>query len=375
MVKPTFFLFLMVIPLSLTVTRCAPRIDREQAREILTKENIAKQFISIVKKKGEPIKVEQRATPLKIAFATPLEQSSDYWRRSIQSFRRRMQELNININIYEFSTRAYEHRKLKQSVGAAMKINPDYIVVTLNDAIDEEIISRTLASNKVKVIVQNVTTPVESWKTYRPFMYVGFSHIEGTNILTNEFLRRFQRMENVEYAVLHYVKDGIVDEQRSQTLIKTLDRYPNFKRVEEYYTEGDRQKAYLATLAVLKAHPNVKFLYACATDVALGAVDALKEKGLLGKVVVNGWGGGAAELNSIRNNELSFTVMRMNDDNGVAMAEAIRLDLENQLSKIPQVFSGEMLLVSQGMKDEQLSAIRKQAFRYSGAGSKQFRQK
>lgn len=64
---------------------------------------------------------------------------------------------------------------------------------------------------------------------------------------------------------------------------------------------------------------------------------------------------------------LDFTVMRMNDDNGVAMAEAIRLDLENKVKKVPIIFSGEMVIVKQGIGDEELRNLKQKAFRYSGS--------
>lgn len=47
------------------------------------------------------------------------------------------------------------------------------------------------------------------------------------------------------------------------------------------------------------------FIYACSTDIAFGVVDALRD---LGKeqVVVNGWGGGDAELEALKAGELDL---------------------------------------------------------------------
>jgi len=62
----------------------------------------------------------------------------------------------------------------------------------------------------------------------------------------------------------------------------------------------------------------------------------------------------------------SLTVMRMNDDNGVAMAEAIRLDIESKLPTTPVVFSGEMVIVRQGTQESEILKLERKAFRYSG---------
>jgi len=82
--------------------------------------------------------------------------------------------------------------------------------------------------------------------------------------------------------------------------------------------------------------------------------------------MVNGWGGGSNELKSLLNQDLNFTVMRMNDDNGVAMAEAIRLDIVSSSIQKPIIYSGDMVIVRQDMSKEQIMKFQKRAFRYSG---------
>ncbi len=57
---------------------------------------------------------------------------------------------------------------------------------------------------------------------------------------------------------------------------------------------------------------------------------------------------------------------RMNDDNGVAMAEAIRLDLGAKPLRKPILYSGDMIIVRQGMSMKKIVEFKKRAFRYSG---------
>jgi len=80
-------------------------------------------------------------------------------------------------------------------------------------------------------------------------------------------------------------------------------------------------------------------------------------------VWLNGWGGGAVELEAIRNGLLDVTVMRMNDDTGVAMAEAIGQDM--LLLPVPTVYSGEFALVDGNTSEADLEALKAKAFRYS----------
>ncbi|OQY59595.1 MAG: hypothetical protein B6245_05820 [Desulfobacteraceae bacterium 4572_88] len=80
---------------------------------------------------------------------------------------------------------------------------------------------------------------------------------------------------------------------------------------------------------------------------------------------MNGWGGGGPELEAIVGNELDVTLMRMNDDNGVAMAEAIRLDIEGKGDAVPTIFSGDFVLVEKGICQKKLNQLKSKAFRYS----------
>ncbi|MCG8618309.1 MAG: substrate-binding domain-containing protein, partial [Desulfobacterales bacterium] len=146
----------------------------------------------------------------------------------------------------------------------------------------------------------------------------------------------------------------------------SLRHHPGLKQAAAYYTDGNRDKSRLAVLDILKTDPDIRFIYACATDVALGAIDALKQSPGTGHILVNGWGGGSTELKAILAGEMDVTVMRINDDNGVAMAEAIRLDLENRSDEVPQIYSGEFALVEKGIKPAALDRLKQTAFRYSG---------
>ena len=127
----------------------------------------------------------------------------------------------------------------------------------------------------------------------------------------------------------------------------------------------DREKSKIAALQVIDEHPEINFIFSASTDIALGVIDAIKEKGKEGQIITNGWGGGSAELEAISRGELDFTVMRMNDDNGVAMAEAVGLGQQNQSREVPTVYSGDMLLVDKTMSSAEVGALKERAFRYS----------
>ncbi len=326
----------------------------------------ANDFNSIVKNKGQLVQKKIQTAPVKITFATPLMQVSDYWRRSIDSFKGRMNEIGIKYEIREFSTRVDENRKLRECVQLALEVNPDYLVLTQNDPGDEMIISRLLNDRDIKIIIQNITIPNQNWKENPPLMYVGFKQTVGASLIAEEYIRVFKGKSNVKYAMLYHIQGNLVSQLRGDFFNEILQEKTDFKLVSEYYTDGNRKKAYQATLKILKSHPDIDFIHACSTDISFGVLDALKEKKLKNEVVVNGWGGGANELKSLLNGDLNFTAMRINDDNGVAMAEAIRLDMSSSVIQKPIIYSGDIIIVRKGMSKEQIMGFKKRAFRYSG---------
>ncbi len=324
---------------------------------------ITKQFNTIVQQAGVPLAKDIQKKPVRIVFIYPGKQVSDYWRRSVTSFARRMDEIGIRYEIIEHFTKVSELRLQERQLQSAIAQDPDYLVYTLDVMRHKKLIERIISKGRPKLILQNITTPIRDWEGKQPFLYVGFDHATGTTeFLAKQLLQRTGG--NGEYAMLYFTP-GYVSTMRGDTLIHHLQEHSNHRLVASYYTDGQRAKSKAAALEIIKEH-DVKFIYTCATDTAFGVIDALRETGKLGKIMVNGWGGGSKELSAISNGEMDLTVMRMNDDNGVAMAEAVRLDLEQKSNRIPTIYSGDFTLIEKGITEDALRRLKARAFRYSG---------
>ncbi len=324
---------------------------------------ISERFALSVRNKGQAINIKQER-PLRIFVIYPGKQISDYWRRSITSFTARLDELNIQYEIkthYTRPTMAQEHQE--RLLNRATRYRADYIIFTLDTTKHSELISRLLKVRISKIILQNITTPVAQWQANPPFLYVGFDHETGSRKLSQFFKRATDN--SGDYGVVYW-SPGLISEARGKSFINELNQTSSLNLAQSYYTQASRQSAYRSTLSILTQNPQVKFIYACATDIALGVLDALKETGLKDKIMVNGWGGGEQELAAIAQGELDVTVMRMNDDNGVAMAEAIKLDVLGLGSQVPQVYSGDFVIVSKNTPSNKLEQLKTIAFRYSG---------
>lgn len=304
--------------------------------------------------------VAQQDKPITISVVYPGQQISDYWSRNIKAFENRLEKLGISYSINQVFTRPnVDVRQQSLSLLEAVQNNSDYLIFTLDTTRHRKFIEHVLSSTDTKLILQNITTPVRAWDNQQPFMYVGFDHIKGTRIIEQYYKETIEKESR--YSVL-YFSEGYVSDARGDTFIEEMSHHDTYKLSSSFYTKATRDSGYQAAKIALEKDPELDFIYACSTDVALGAADALKELNRT-DVKLNGWGGGTAELEAISNGRLSVTAMRMNDDTGVAMAEAIKWDIEGR--DVPHVYSGDFELVTLNDSQAKIEKLKQRAFRYS----------
>ena len=324
------------------------------------------QFSEHVRSPARPLKTPNKKT-VKLAVIYPGEQTSSYWRKSVLTIKKRLTELNINYEVKTYFSRPGIDLALQsQQLNSAIQWNPDYLIFTLDALRHQAMIERILLRGSPKLILQNITTPLQRWSELKPFLYTGFDHEYGSTLLAQEMLKNEQKGD---YSMLYFAP-GYVSQMRGDTFIQHASKHPQLNKVSSYYTKGDRSIAYKATLNTLKKNPNINMLFACSTDIALGAADGLEEMGKLEQVVLNGWGGGENEIKALGDNLIDLTVMRMNDDSSVAIAEAVKLDLTQQTNSVPDIYSGDIVLIDREVDKHTIRKLEERAFRYSSNDKK-----
>ncbi|WP_165314213.1 autoinducer 2-binding periplasmic protein LuxP [Vibrio ziniensis] len=311
--------------------------------------------------RNKPVSVSVvQEKPVTISVVYPGQQISDYWVRNIKAFERRMEELGIKYQLNQVFTRPnVDMRQQSLSLMEAIKNNTGYLIFTLDTTRHRKFIEHVLNSSQTKLILQNITTPVQGWEGRQPMMYVGFDHELGAHQIAEYYKQHIP--EQSKYSVL-YFSEGYISDARGNSFIQVMDESNSYKLSSSFYTKTTEQSGYEATLNIVEKDPDIKFIYACSTDVALGAAKALKELNRQ-DIEINGWGGGSAELDAIAKGDLNLTIMRMNDDTGIAMAEAIKWDIEKK--PVPLVYSGDLELVTRDDSQESIEKLKQRAFRYS----------
>ena len=310
---------------------------------------------------AEPI-AQRAGGPIQIAVVHPSLQVTTFWDRAVRTIEARLKEAGLDAEFTLFASRRSDYRLQVAQLQEALALKPDYLLFHLDSVRHRAALEHLLLQpDAPKVILQNITTPVRNWHRH-PFMYVGFDHEKGSRLLAEGYLQLAGK--SGEYAVI-YGPQGYVSQARANAFIDHLSRLSQWKMVEGYYTDNESSSAQEVTARILDHHPQVAFIYACSTDVALGAAEVIADRGLGAKVLINGWGGGPLELAALQSGKLDLTVMRINDDHGVAIAEAIILDRIGHPKRVPQVFSGDFELLLGRVGEGELAALTARAHRYS----------
>ena len=323
---------------------------------------LVQRFESKVRKPAVPLPQPLTKT-VRIVMLTPDQQVSDYWSRNQTSLGKRLVELGVPFSLQNYpSLPSTTDREQEQQLAEALLSDPDYLVLTLNSPRQTVLLDKLMTRDRPKIILMNITTPLKSLKKRPPFLYVGFDHRVGTHLL-NERIKKLTNSQ-ANYLMLYGTR-GYISQARGDEFIQLNINEPNIKLRQAFYTDVDQEKAKQAVIQSLRDKPNINLIYACTTDIALGAAQALKKLNKEHKVILNGWGGGSAELEAIESGVLNLTVMRMNDDNGVAIAEAIRLDQIGKKHLVPQIYSGDFRVIDQTTSNAELERLKDYAFRYS----------
>lgn len=137
-------------------------------------------------------------------------------------------------------------------------------------------------------------------------------------------------------------KKGATEAFRSATGVELVASQP---------ADWDRQKALDTAAGILQQHPDLSAFYCCNDTMALGALQAVKNAGKLGEVLVVGTDGAAEAVESVRAGELTATVAQDSAEIGAAslrkMIEAVQNGAEIDPEAEPETIPVDSYIVSQ----------------------------
>lgn len=314
-----------------------------------------------------PLAVEQKES-IKIALVYPSADVSDFWARAYLAFTKRMDELGIKYETTEFASRQIEHSLQSTYTEQLLQDGDlyDFVVFGPSElATQADNIDRLAKSEDFKTFVWSFFTPLKQFDV-QPAGWFDFSSTLGALNICEYMAETLGN--DVVYAMNRGIP-GITDNQRSGDFQKCIEEKANWTLAYEHYGNYTREGGFDGTNLILQAYPEVTVIHNANTAMSMGSLEALLAAERDGDIFSTGWGGTGLELDAIRRKELDATPMRMGDDVGAAAAEAIKYHLEGREDELPLVFLGRILVAHDGMAPEELDALEKEAFRFSGVGA------
>ena len=141
------------------------------------------------------------------------------------------------------------------------------------------------------------------WVTHMSFDGIGAGRMTG-----EELFASFKTPFKGKFIAVQGMLANNAAQERYIGLQQAMAKYPDVQLVAMESAEWDRTKAYEKTKSMLIANPDVDGVWAANDDMALGALEALRERGLAGKVLVTGVDGVDEVFAAIKKGEIAATV-------------------------------------------------------------------
>jgi DNA-binding LacI/PurR family transcriptional regulator len=133
--------------------------------------------------------------------------------------------------------------------------------------------------------------PRKVWDYPHWIAHVSFDGLAAGTYTATELFKTFKTPGQGKIIALQGRLGDTPNGERWEGLQLVLSKNPGIQLLQWESAQWDRTQAYQDTKAMLVAHPDVDGVWTANDDMAMGAIQALKEAGLAGKVLVTGCDG------------------------------------------------------------------------------------
>lgn len=319
---------------------------------------LMEQFAVQVKRNPSPVQIAQNRS-IRIALLLPFSADVGYWERSLFVFKQRMKELRIDyrLDLYHLPVPGDPLRSLEQ-YEKALATEPDYVVTSLNNVVQRKMIEQILAKKESKIILHSFTHPIRSWSSSPPLMYTGADQRQAIQSLADYLYKHYDAPFKWAAVMLPPGYDG---QFRCDHFLDTMHQMA-MSPEQVMFTNGSAADAESAATRLLQRH-QLDFIFSCSADISMGVQKAIRNTDSLGSVTTNGWGGNHDEFKQLHEGMLLATLLPIEDDIAVSIAESIKADMEDAAA--PRLFLAGMALLTQESSRYDIDQLKNQAFRYS----------
>lgn len=229
-----------------------------------------------------------------------------------------------------------------QLVQQAIAKGKDIVILTPADSTG--IVPAVTELNSAGIPVINLNTKINNESgTANSETFVVADNIQCATLCAEELAKRAG--EEGEILILQGPSGGQVTIDLTKGAEDTFAKYPNMKVVDKQDANFDRATGYSTTQNMLQTYPNLKVIFSCNDEMALGALKAVEEAGKKDQIVIGGIDGNQDALKSISEGNLDATVFKNFWLQAYTAVEAAAKYLDGQ--ELPELIPVELTVVTQ----------------------------
>lgn len=267
--------------------------------------------------------------------------SNEYFIAMEQGAKEAAQKMNIDLTVQV----AEKEDSTEQLVGLVENMiakKVDAIIVTPNDSIAFIPAFQKAEKAGIPIIDLDVRLDAEAAKQAGlKFNYVGVDNFQGGYLGAKALAKAIG--EKGDVAILEGIPGVDNGEQRKAGALKAFSESPEIKVVASQSANWETEQALNVASNILTANPNIKAIFAANDNMAIGAVTAVENAGLAGKVLVSGYDGIPLAIDYVKQGKMQNTIDQLPKKQ---VAVAIEYALK-QLKKeeIPNVYYVDPVVV------------------------------
>lgn len=230
-----------------------------------------------------------------------VDPSNPYWKAEVDTAKAAAEKLG-----YKTTTAAHNNKPDEQNTMIETAINDKVAGILLDPAGADESIAAVQKAVDAKIPVVLINAEIS--KTGLAKSQIVSNNAQGATVGAEEWAKAMNYKGT--YVELFGNPSDNNAQVRSDGYKQVISQYPDLKMVGKEIANWDRQEGQEKMEALLSKNPDVQGVIAGNDEMALGAINALKEAGKLAKVKVLGFDGNQDAVNAVKSGQMVATVLQ-----------------------------------------------------------------
>jgi len=286
---------------------------------------------------------------------------NDFWLDCKNGYEDAAKDYGVEVDIYAAPS---ENDLLLQKQIMDDMLAKNYDILCVSPITDSDLITPLAKATSMGIPIINsidahISKEAQKKNNIKIEAFITVDFKENTR-MSVRYLAKKLGSEGGELIHIQGLPGGRCAEERKAGYLEEIAKYPQLKNVGTVPGDWDRKKAMDIAADMLQAHPNLKGIVAANDTMALGALQAVKNAGMLGKVLVTGVDAIPDAIIAIKKGELAATTAFFQYQQAYMSVEAAILYLEGKFSDKPKTIFVHQEIWDKNNIDEKINKYKKQ---------------